>query len=573
MFGKQLRVAVVVCAVLGLASSASAQSHYFRGAGWVPTAVDNLWSTAANWANGANGFPGVPGAGATIRFETDGTGSFFPLTMDVDYSGGALGYCRFTGAESVSIQNYFKVAYGGTALQLMNGSAGAAHIAVPSSGTIDADIVLGNERTWGIPVIDFTGGKWVAGNVRTYSGGRQGGIIRVSSASGTLTPGAAVITAALETTMLQRPCFDFALANTGVAPITFTAADPLQFTGGAAGTNPFRLTVDMAAYTGGAVSIPLITFSGGTDTDRLFASDAITLSNAPVAGAPWSVVQTDSGVTLTPTGSPTHGDSSWTGGSGTDSNWVTTANWNAGLVPGELGTTGNGDTATFNAAIGGTGNPVMVDATRNVKSITFDTASAAAYTISGSTLALTSGGTIQTTSSVVNTQTVNAPLQIQGASGAAYSFTSGATDNTKLLNFGGAISGVATTGNTTTLTLDGGNTGANTISGAIGDGGAGGKLALTKDGDGTWVLSVANTYSGGTTVSKGTLLLTNANALLAGSDLTIGASGTVVLASDLTGAAATNAGSSVAPVPEPGTIALLAAGLAGLLVAAWRRRR
>ena len=36
----------------------------------------------------------------------------------------------------------------------------------------------------------------------------------------------------------------------------------------------------------------------------MFDPANITITGAPVAGSPWSVVQTDSGVTLTPTNAP-----------------------------------------------------------------------------------------------------------------------------------------------------------------------------------------------------------------------------------------------------------------------------
>ncbi|MCX6879409.1 MAG: autotransporter-associated beta strand repeat-containing protein, partial [Verrucomicrobia bacterium] len=57
-----------------------------------------------------------------------------------------------------------------------------------------------------------------------------------------------------------------------------------------------------------------------------------------------------------------------------------------------------------------------------------------------------------------------------------------------------------------TLTLGGGNTGTNTFGGVIADA-AGSVISLTKAGAGTWILSGANTYTGTTTVSGGTLVL------------------------------------------------------------------
>jgi len=56
-----------------------------------------------------------------------------------------------------------------------------------------------------------------------------------------------------------------------------------------------------------------------------------------------------------------------------------------------------------------------------------------------------------------------------------------------------------------TLTLTGTNAGNNTLAAAIGDYGVGAATALTKAGTGTWVLTGANTYTGATTVSAGTL--------------------------------------------------------------------
>ncbi len=64
------------------------------------------------------------------------------------------------------------------------------------------------------------------------------------------------------------------------------------------------------------------------------------------------------------------------------------------------------------------------------------------------------------------------------------------------------------------LTLTGNNTGDNTLAAAIGDNG--GATTLTKNGSGTWVLSGNNTYTGGTTLSQGTLKLGADNALGSG---------------------------------------------------------
>ncbi len=121
-----------------------------------------------------------------------------------------------------------------------------------------------------------------------------------------------------------------------------------------------------------------------------------------------------------------------------------------------------------------------------------------------------------------------------------------------------------------------------TYSGTILSGGTNGAIALVLNGDGTQVLAGANTYSGGTWVEAGTLIVDDAGALPAGSSLTVGADGTFIF--DPTAAASPMAGGevatpppgvgsagAVAAVPEPGTMALLLAGLAAA-TCLWRRR-
>ena len=129
--------------------------------------------------------------------------------------------------------------------------------------------------------------------------------------------------------------------------------------------------------------------------------------------------------------------SNWTGGAST-TNWATAGNW-SGPVPGATTGTANTDTATFNQTV--TFQPTTIDAGRNLQNIVFDTASVSSMTIgttTGQSLLLTSGGTIQTTSSVTNPQTVNAPLVLEG--GGTYTFQSGANTAGATLTFGGPIS-------------------------------------------------------------------------------------------------------------------------------------
>ena len=108
-----------------------------------------------------------------------------------------------------------------------------------------------------------------------------------------------------------------------------------------------------------------------------------------------------------------------------------------------------------------------------------------------------------------------------------------------------------------------------------------GSGSLSLDGPGTLILGGSDNYTGGTTLTAGTLIATSSSSLAPGTNLTVGGGSTFIFdpsqaAAPAAGGGATLAAapaSAVAAVPEPGTLALL--GVAGLVlgVGAWRRRR
>jgi fibronectin-binding autotransporter adhesin len=99
-----------------------------------------------------------------------------------------------------------------------------------------------------------------------------------------------------------------------------------------------------------------------------------------------------------------------------------------------------------------------------------------------------------------------------------------------------------------------------------------GTQGLLKDGPGTLVLSGSNTYSGGTYVAAGTLMVNDPDSLPEGSSLTVGADAFSVFGPS---AAAPDALAAASPVPEPGTLALIVAAICGAAayqrVRRWRR--
>jgi len=155
------------------------------------------------------------------------------------------------------------------------------------------------------------------------------------------------------------------------------------------------------------------------------------------------------------------------------------------------------------------------------------------------------------------------------------------TSGNGTLNFGGLASanfgGLQGSGNLLLTNSNSGDVdltvGANnddtTFSGTLSD--TNGMGSLTKVGTGTLVLSGTNTYLGGTTVTDGTMIVTNYEGLADGSDLTVGNPSGSTLGVDPDGLHTEPLSPSIAPVPEPGSLALLAAGAA--LMAIYRKWR
>ena len=101
-----------------------------------------------------------------------------------------------------------------------------------------------------------------------------------------------------------------------------------------------------------------------------------------------------------------------------------------------------------------------------------------------------------------------------------------------------------------------------------------GSGGIVKIGPGELTLAGLDTYTGGTEVDAGTLIVTNPNALLGGTNLTVAAGGVLDFNPSASGApvAATSI-SVVAAVPEPATFTLLMAAALLAVVAAWQPRK
>jgi fibronectin-binding autotransporter adhesin len=177
--------------------------------------------------------------------------------------------------------------------------------------------------------------------------------------------------------------------------------------------------------------------------------------------------------------------------------------------------------------------------------------------------------------------------------GGALRYTGGAQSTDRLFQIGGTTAGgtgtldasgsgalnftntggvaYGTPNQTRTLGLTGTNTGANTLAALIADNGTG-AVSVAKSGAGTWVLSGANTYSGGTTISFGTVRTSHVSALgtgavtVSGSTSILNLAGTMipnavtvqsggsVQGSGGVGAFTIAGGGNVSPGNSPGTL-------------------
>ncbi|MCW1925564.1 autotransporter-associated beta strand repeat-containing protein [Luteolibacter arcticus] len=258
----------------------------------------------------------------------------------------------------------------------------------------------------------------------------------------------------------------------------------------------------------------------------------------------------------------------------TDATWATAGNWSASPVPG----TATGEIATF-ANAGGADDVINLGGGVSIRTLAFDNAAAAAYTIgtgaAGSqNLTLEGTGAITMSATVAANQLVNANVNLGTAAGAeAFTITNSKAAASNSLTIAGGISTTQT--GAKSLTVNG--TGVINISGAIANGS--GTIALAKAGANVLTLSGANSYSGGTTIT-GILNASNNTALgsgnvtvnggVAGNQLQLGSGVTMANSLTLAGGGATAQGALWVPAGSAtydGTIAITGAVTAGAFFA------
>ena len=415
---------------------------------------------------------------ATLTLNPTGTTSFAGVIQD------GSGTTRVTlngpGVQELAGVNTYTGAT--TVLQ------GKLRLASTGSLAAGTTVTIGGSGATGTPSLSGTGAANGTVRVNGPSGGVAGRLAPGINTSGnfgdvgTLTAGNLTLNAG---SILD---FDFASPGTIGSP---GISDLLAVTNALTLPTSGAVTLNLNDIGGfGLGTYKILTFGSLTNA---FSPTSLVVGGSPLTGKSYNFTTTGNEIDLTIAAE------SWIGV--TSSAWEVGTNWANGAIPGSTTSTTNTDTATFNT----TANfqTVLPDAGRNVQSIVFDDA-AGAYLIGQTNLNalhLTTGGSIQSTATVNNTETVLAPLIIEGDAG-SYAITNNAAGD-NALNIGGTITGHGA--GVTTLTLNGSNGG--TVSGVISDGGSGNTVALVKDDGGAWTLTNTHTFTGGTTIANGMLRL------------------------------------------------------------------
>jgi autotransporter-associated beta strand protein len=217
------------------------------------------------------------------------------------------------------------------------------------------------------------------------------------------------------------------------------------------------------------------------------------------------------------------GSGTWTGGSsalwGDPANWTDTSGNGVHAAPGTFTGFTNTDTATLSGSAA-----LAISLLGANPSLAVLNLSGTNYTLSDGTLTLSSAGT--------------ATVTVNGSQSTINSLVNLASNADMVVS-----------GSADVLQID---------SPIVGDG------SLSLDGAGTLELNAGNNYDGGTYVNSGTLVVGDPNALPGGSSLTVG---------NASAFGDSLPARSLAAVPEPSMLALLAAGLGCAAICLRRRQR
>jgi autotransporter-associated beta strand protein len=563
---------------------------------WVRLAYDGAGNMTGYYSDQASGTPlsqitWVP-YGPTYQYTFPSNGEELGL-MVTSHNGGQMATAQFTNVDNINANGTFTPLMGSGPF-----SAPATAVAVTGSTTLAAGtatgVSLGALTVNNSAVLTLSSAnaatQFTFGNVSTTTGG---GLAADSSGNSQLVLTGTASAAGGQTLNIGLPVVDPASGGTtglvvgGNGTVRLSAAN--TFSGGATINTGATLQVGNG-QTGSMVDSPIL--NNGLLAYALATASTVG-ANGSITGSGGLVQYGPGALTLADFAAEYTGGTTLKGGS----LGFTPAAFAAGGVAGVAGAIvsdpGNGQSDSL----------VWKNLSNNLSVVPLDPTS------NGNSLTLSSGTTMLS----FQNEASNNPVTFAGAVAGTGAMEIASGGTLQVGSFGNTA-GPALLGNVSSIVLDSGSVlsvaDTGSIKGSIK--GAGGLLAQQS---GIVVLTAPNSYQGGTTVAPAypapnagsQLVAENANALPSGGLLTIGYGGSVVLGApgyaETTGAVGGGAPLSqvlsaapVAPaggaaaggaaaggaapvagtvnaVPEPGTIALLAAAAGCGLVAAYRRRR
>jgi len=332
------------------------------------------------------------------------------------------------------------------------------------------------------------------------------------------------------------------LAMNGTGTLILTGNNP--YTGGTtvtAGTLQVGQESDAAPLTN-ALGAPA---AGVTNSATLSFGSSQATSVANVIGGAGTVAQVGSGTTTLNTANTYTGPTALAGGA------LAASNLADGGSPSSIGASSNAASnlvltgGTLRYTGGGASSNRLFSISPNGGAIDASGSGAIVFNNAGSIVsadpAARATTTATTTTRVVLPSVLDLAvgMSVSGANlpaGTTISSINRTTSSITLSNTP-AVAGADTLSFSTaprTLTLSGSSAANNTIAGVLSDSAAGGALSVAKSGAGTWALGGANSYSGSTAVSAGTLVLdqsltTTSGVAVTGGTLQLGPATTHVL--------------------------------------------
>lgn len=504
-------------------ATALTQSAQAANGTWSSTAGTGDWITAANWGGTV---PGASGAASNntgntdvVTFNSGSTNTTIAIdnlrfinSMVFDtgvgaysFTGGLL-YLRNGGSITMNANSTSAQVFGNTWQVRQNSSNNGAYSFLNNSTTESATFTFN-----------------VAANTLTNANGRPTTLTLGGSNTGTNTISSALTNA----TALQAVNV---ITKTGAGTWILSGANTFTGTGATTAANGIQVNAGtLVAANNGALGT-----NATANTNQVSVNSTGTL-------------RIDSGITLDNGLSLNLNNGGTIRSNGTAAtngrvNVTTVASSSA-----TLSTTGSGDVFT----IGNAANDLTGGASDTVLNVsgpgTVLLGQSSNYTGSWSLNAGTTrlgAATALGSGSVAFGSGSTATLQLNGQSVTVAGLNSNAIVGTPVIENG--------TAGSSTLTVN--NTGSSAYAGLVQDGAAG-TIAITKSGTGTLALNGSNTYSGGTTVSAGTLRANNTTGSATGSgSVSIANGGTLGGTGTISGAVSVALGGIVAPGNSVGTL-------------------